>query len=276
MDLHQRTALPSALTSTLQYESLHYKLVHKIFHSSSLVTPDYTVIYDKKDDYNFTNIGGILTLTEKNYREKIQEIESKLRAEKRKPTLYITPDATPCNLSELAQGLGYRRSFVDAWMFYEGKPTLEIPKDVSIRTVNSMSEMKRFVEIFNRVFSGTDPSEPYGKAPDAWGENLIDSYGKTDPSLQVKYYILQDHGEDAAIILSVSDGERAGLYSIGTVPKRRRRGLSTIATVNAVNELQAQGVSEIFLITEKDTYNEKFYKGIGFNTRWYATGWSLE
>jgi hypothetical protein len=265
----------SPLTTTLQYEQLQYRFIDKIFCSSSLVTPEYTVMYDDKDESTTSNFGGVFACNDRNYQEKIQEIGNILRAQGRKPTLYITPDATPHRLNEVAQSLGYIRSFTDAWMFFDQIAHIILPEHVLIREVSSKSEMETFVELFNRVYSGTDPNEPYGKAPDAWGENLLDSYGKTHPSLSVKYYILQEGGLDAAIIFSVSDGERAGLYSVGTVPERRRKGLSTSITLYAVAELQASGVKEIYLLTEKDTYNECFYKKIGFATRWYATGWTL-
>lgn len=261
-------------SSTLLYEHLHVTFVHKLSYSSSVVTPEYVIVHDQRDSSVYANYAGELALTEHNCREKIGEIERILCAEGRDPTVYVSPDSTPANLSDLLQARGYRRSYNDAWMFYERRAECELPPHVCIRCVDSPLEMRRFVQCYNRVYSGTDPNEPYGKAPDCWGENLFDSFRNTDPALEVRYYILRDSGEDAAVAISVSNGECAGLYAIGTVPERRRRGLSTWITLNALCALQFRGVREILLLTERESYNERFYRKLGFVTRWYAAGWT--
>ena len=52
------------------------------------------------------------------------------------------------------------------------------------------------------------------------------------------------------------------------------QGHASSLTLHGVKQLLKQGAKEIFLQTEKDSYNEQFYTKLGFSTEWEATALS--
>jgi ribosomal protein S18 acetylase RimI-like enzyme len=259
-----------------QSEAVTFRMLDGIFFTSVLETPAYTLATHKKAADYYSNLSGNIRCRPEDVDSTLDEIWQQFSNHKRSPTIYLTPFTQPGNLQSSLERRGLKPAYKDAWMYFrscnKSSPT---QPGVTIETVTTPETMRLFVDTFNHAYSGTDPREPYGQAPPEWGETLYASFGFQKPERQVDYFVLYDQGKPASVLLTTRLNNFGGIYSIGTSPKVRGKGHAASLTLHAVQHLLDQGANEIFLQTEKDSYNEKYYTKLGFTTEWVAEVWSV-
>ena len=265
-----KTTVPDLPVVSEQY---HYRFLHRIFFTGLDEGLQRTFVWhDRATDY-YSNLVSISNSNRTAAPQALAQAEELLLSKNRRPCIYTTPHSLPSDLAQSLNEHRYQRAFTDAWMYFSGGAECKLPSGIGIREVQDQDELALFVEIFNRAYSGSDPNEPYGKAPPEWGETVFDSFKKTDPLNHVIYHLLFSGGEAVAVLISVTRDGLAGLYSIGTIPEKRGRGYGGLLTLKAVADLQSRGAHTIFLQTEQNSCNEKFYTKLGFNTRWLGQAW---
>lgn len=82
----------------------------------------------------------------------------------------------------------------------------------------------------------------------------------------VKNYLTMYDGMPVGIGTWISDGKTAGIYGIGTNADLRTKELGTYLMKKIVWDLLEDRTEIIFLFTGKDSYVEKWYQKIGFET----------
>lgn len=246
-----------------------------VFFTTVLETPAYTIAtHEKAIDY-YSNLAGNIRCQKDDLPTILNKLENYFADRNRPATIYVTPFTQPSSLNSQLKNRGFQPAYKDAWMYFSESPKLSPKTGAVIKTVNDRKQMRLFVDVFNQAYGGTDPREPYGQAPPEWGETLSAAFGLQKNARQVDFYMLYDNGEPASVLLTSRIDGFGGIYSIGTIPKMRGRGHAASLTLHAVQQLQAQGASTIFLQTEKDSYNEHFYTKLGFSTEWVAEVWSV-
>ena len=258
----------------LRSERLHFRMLDRVFFTEVLSAPRCVFAWhDKAPDY-YSNIAAQVLCSEEEAAPLIEEIADFFEKRSRDVAIYTTPFSKPDELPALLEKSGFKTVYRDAWMYFNGVPKCcSLPEHVAIRAVENQNDMQVFVDLFNRAYSGTDPREPYGAAPPAWGESLYSSFGHSVAGREVRYYLLFEKKQPASLLMTSSIEGCGGIYSVGTTPEMRGRGYGSLLTLHAVNQLVESGADVVFLQTEKGSYNEKLYHKIGFSTEWVAEAW---
>lgn len=261
-------------TELSRAEELDYHMLEGLFFNRVMETPEYIIAFNTKTADHYSNVCGRIRCTSGNASETLKDINARFSKLDRNPVISISPFTRPERLSELLESDGFEMQYKDVWMFYHGKGVRQaLDASVSIKTVDDQKSLDVFIDTFNRSYSGTDPDEPYGEAPAEWGETFYTGFGLERPGRHVRFYILYFDKSPASVLLTSSMEGYGGIYGVGTVPEMRGKGLGTSLTLYGVHKLLDHGAKHVFLQTEKDTYNEKLYKKMGFKTEWESQSW---
>ncbi|NOQ37748.1 GNAT family N-acetyltransferase [archaeon] len=185
----------------------------------------------------------------------------------RTPAVCVTPFTRPKGLPSLLKGSGFKVQEKEAWMFYkkqDNKP--EMPESVRIIPVENEEDRKNYITIFRKAYGGATPDEPYGELPPEYCELIIDSFKKESGSNKVLNLIAYHDDKPAGIASVLFSDDYAYIYSIGVVPEKRRKGISSVLTGFCISKAQEKKIENIFLITEHKSTNEKIYEKLGFST----------
>jgi GNAT superfamily N-acetyltransferase len=242
----------------------------KIFFTGSKKVSGATLFWsDKIVDYFWSYASLINT---KEPEELIKEVIDFYKLKHRKPTVYVTPWTKPANLKEILQKQGFKLAYTDVWMVLQSiNIDVELPSNFEIKEVTTKKDMQTFVEIFHKAYGGATPEEPYGALPKEYGESFLASFGNKPWAHFIGYF----NGKPAATASLALGNKFAGIYSIGTVPEFRKKGLGAAIT-KFLAKLALDKNCKVFLATEKGSYNEKFYNKLGFKTEFTGEGFVLE
>jgi ribosomal protein S18 acetylase RimI-like enzyme len=266
--------MPAKEEKQPQPEGLYFQMLSGVFFTDLLRTSKYTVVWHQTATDYYSNLAGEFNCCAEEAPAVLEEISRFFSGRDRKTTIYLTPFAKPTELKALLQEQHFQLVYQDAWMYFRGRSKpMSLPQYVTIDTVHDPAMMQIFVDTFNRAYSGTDPREPYGQAPPEWGETLLSSFGKELAGRSVDYYLLFEQGQPASVLLSSCLRAFGGIYSVGTAPEFRGKGYASMLTLHAAHQLIQRGQREIFLQTEKSSYNERLYSKLGFVTEWAAEAW---
>ena len=257
-------------------EDKHYLFQLDCYLSNSKTIDGALLVWSDRIADSYWNYATKIDTDEKSVPALIKTITEFYTAKGRKPAIYTTPFTKPHNIPELIEKAGFRIENQDAWMFYEGpEPEVELPDGFAIKQVETLKEMKVFVDIFNRAYGGASPDEPYGALPKEYGEALLASFSQKTDNVKVINEIGMLDGAPMAIGTLVCSDGFAALYNLGVSPEYRKRGFSEIMSLNRIREAMRLGNDVIFLQTETGSYNEKLFTKWGFSTKFVGKGFVL-
>jgi len=268
-----------ALTDEImkQAEDKHYLFQLGCYLSESKAIDGALLVWSDRIADSYWNYATKIDTDEKSAPALVKTIAGFYAAKNRKPAMYLTPFTKPDNLPAIIEKAGFSVDNQDAWMFYEGpKPNIELPNGFVIKQVETLDEMRTFVNIFNRSYGGASPDEPYGALPKEYGEALLASFSQRTDNVKVVNEIGMLDGVPMAIGTMICSDGFAGLYNLGVSPEYRKRGFSEIMSLNRTKEAMELGNDVIFLQTEKGSYNEKLFTKWGFTTGFTGKGYVLK
>jgi len=147
----------------------------------------------------------------------------------------------------------------------KSRPDWRIRDDLTVERVTTPDRMDIFSEAQSRGFNETPESyerwHPWLKA--ANHRNLGNGN-------QIFYVGFLDH-EPVGTVLTVFDGETAGIYAVATLPRHRKKGVSTTIMRQAIQDAEARGAKIVTLQVRQDSDVEDFYRNLGFQ-RNFVTG----
>ena len=258
-------------------ENSHHKVQIGCYFSSSKKIQDALRLWNDKIKDSYWNYATKINVDEKSFQELIKEIIAFYKTKNRQPAIYFTPFTNPKNLPAIAKKFGFKSGYKDVWMFYErGKPKVVMPRNFAIKQVKTKEEMKTFVDIFNQAYSGATPEEPYGALPKEYGECLLESFGKLQKDKKVIHYLGILDNKPVGVATLVYSGRFGCIYNVGTVPNQRKKGIGSALTLNAVTDSIRNKAEIIFLQTEQGSFDEKYYKWLGFSPKFIGEGFVLE
>lgn len=161
---------------------------------------------------------------------------------------------------------GLKLKFTDAWMRFEGQIEEASDKFSYVR-VSSDDEKDRFIEIFVEAFGGEGgEDEPYGGLGEGYNKgvrNTLEGFFGAD---RCENILVENDGESVGIATLAIKGDLAFVYNIATLPSHQGLGIGTSATRKILEMVEEEEVNDIVLQTEADSYVQKFYEDLGFNT----------
>jgi len=200
--------------------------------------------------------------------EQMGQLEKLFRDLVREPAVYFEKgvDTAPIEM------MGFRQTWEDSWMFYLDNE-VEGSKFDQVKRVTTLKDLDIFITTIDACYQKDDPQNPYGEIKDylvgierAWGK-----WGSTD---RLQFFVaFADNEPVATSILNSFDG--IGYISgVGSLGKVRGQGFGKLATLYAVEASRRLGNTDHTLATEEGHYPNEFYKRIGFETKFRATGWT--
>jgi len=251
-------------------EKAHYKVQKGVFFSVKKKISGATLLWSDKITDAFWNYACLINA--KRPEELIKEVIEFYKSKNRKPAFYLTPWTKPKNFETILQNQGFKLAYKDAWQVYTGSKEINSPANLEIKEVKTPEEKRVFIETFNKAFSGENPGDPYGALPKEYGETAKLSFRKR---YWKNYIVYSDNSPVATGSLAIS-GKFAAIYSIGTHPNFRKKGFGTVIVNFCTKKAWEAGCEFIFLQTVKDSYNEKLYNKLGFETAFIGICWALE
>ncbi len=190
----------------------------------------------------------------------------------RKPAVYVSPYTNPSNLEETLKEKGFKEKFTEAWIFYDlDKANEKSPEGLTFRKVESDEDAEIFAKTFQKAYSGSSPNEPYGALSPVYLEAFHKSL-KVPQNKELIYLVGFLDGEPACTGSLCIKDQVGGLYSLGTDPKFRGKGLGKAMANERLRIAKEKGCKYVFCITEKDSYNEKLYHSWGHETKMIGKG----
>jgi len=128
-----------------------------------------------------------------------------------------------------------------------------ITNDCSILKINKSKDKQIFIDTFR---TSKPLSESYFTA-------LEKSFSFEEEYL-ANHYLTIYNSTPVGVATVLSKDNIAGIYGVGTYMKYRNKGFGTKLMKTIIKELLEQNINNIFLITKKNSYAEKYYTKIGF------------
>ena len=207
--------------------------------------------------------------------EKVRAVEAFYRERGLAPTVKLTRAARPEGLDAFLAGRGWRE---DAPVLILTRPLGSVVGGHAVAPSPDPSRRR------GRGADAALPAAPsaawlaanaavpshYGAAPAAF----LDLLARIRPP--AGFATVEQDGEAAAIGMAVADEEWVGLFEIGTLPARRRRGLATAVVARLLEWGGEQGARAAYLqVVEANTPARALYARLGFTEAyryWYRVG----
>lgn len=209
-----------------------------------------------------------LTLTKEGLsKEQLSEIENKMVSFGRIPAVYFENTVAMEPVKILLADQGYRFKFEDSWMFHPNKEKHEIKHNV--KKVTTEKDLGVFLQVFDKCYQLDDPQNPYGTL----GEYLKVAeavWYKFKNSNRLKYFFAYK-GDEPVAVSTLTNYQGIGYISnVGSLRKVRGEGFGKAVTLFALNQSKNNGNTTDCLATEEGFYPNKFYKCLGYRTRFTA------
>lgn len=242
----------------LQY-TIMYNRLYDLKHSSVSIGDAYTSPF-----FNLAQTDTNLSL------KQLDEIETIMKKESRKPTVYFENKSELGTLKRNLKGHGYLKNWEDSWMFHNGEG-VDISKFKWVKKVESRRELNLFLKTFDKCYVKDDPQNPYGELG-SYLDAAKESWQRHNVSGRIEYFMVL-RGRDPVAVSTLTNFAGLGYISnVGSILEVRGQGFGKIASLYCV-EKSIKNENELHcLATEEGTYPNEFYKGIGFETRFTALG----
>jgi GNAT superfamily N-acetyltransferase len=182
------------------------------------------------------------------------------------PCFVVSPATRPPTFVDSLMKRGFERTLEEDAMVYEAKSmNFKVNPDVKV-AVNDRS----LIDVW------TDTSMKSFGVLMVLREASIDLYGKANRYKGTKSYLGYFHGKPAGTCGLVSFNNVGGVFSVGTAPEYRRRGVATALLHSAIADSLSIGNSLLYLITTKGSDAERLYASLGFQVAYTHRRYELQ
>ncbi len=179
---------------------------------------------------------------------------SLLRAFDRPPAARTTPLDRPAKIADYLRRSGFVEREREVSMTFPGDPgAIAVNDAVTIKRAEP-DDASAFVTLHQRANNYADWRKSFLLG--ATLANIIDP--------DHTFYIASLDGEPAGTLLTVRDGQTAGLYSIATLKSVRGHRVASTMIARAITDAQDGGVDCICLETEAGSDAARLYADVGF------------
>lgn len=219
--------------------------------------------FDNATDWNFALVNKVLSEKE------LEKVEKEFIKLNRTSSIYFENNQELFLLKELLLKKGYIKTYEDSWMFYAEK-SVKIPEDYKVIHVENDKELDIFLDVFNRCFQKNDLQNPYGEWGKGYLKTISYSWNKFHRTKKIEFFIIYSDEEPVAVSELIHYKDMGYITNIGSLGCVRGQGFGKLATLYCVKRSIERGNIYHCLATEAGQYPHKFYKRIGFKTKFTA------
>lgn len=138
------------------------------------------------------------------------------------------------------------------------KMKLKINKEITTKIAISLSDIEDFSIVQGKAFCETEVefNEWYLWMREKNIKNLDDN--------TQNFYVAYENNIPVGVLLCIYNKSIAGIYAVATLPKYRRKGISTTLIQRAVDDALCNNITTITLQTSTESYSHCFYRNLGF------------
>ncbi|MHC1764269.1 MAG: amino acid adenylation domain-containing protein [Verrucomicrobiia bacterium] len=258
---------PSNGTSELM--RAHYRLQNGIFITELEDGPTWIRAFSKVSPAPIWNHAAWIGEENGGWFDFLQNTRAGWSKRDRRPTAYCLDELDSDGaLEAAAKKAGFQRFDQESWMCYRGAdvPCPSGSESLEVHVVERAGEIADFAAVFASAY----------QVPAAeFRELFLRDLGASDPRRLIRHYLGSADGEPVCIATLIGAEGWAGIYNVGTVPNRRKRGFAGQLLARAIEDALEGGNVRIFLQTETGSGAERLYLSLGFETAFVRTGYRL-
>jgi hypothetical protein len=200
----------------------------------------------------------------------ISEIETAFEKLNRTPCIYLAGEQLSEENIKLLQKQSYEEAMIDSWMVFNNDLSFEINYPV-VRITNSKG-FEDFKTVYVKAYGGEKtPEQPYGELPETYIQCLDNSFKNFE---NFYHFVIYDNGLPISIAtLCYKDGI-GGIYSVGTDPIYRGKGLGSAITRACIRQWKKLGGNLLLLQAETGSKAELLYSKLGFDKVFVGKGFA--
>ncbi len=182
------------------------------------------------------------------------------------PCFVVSPATRPHTFANSLLSAGFKPVLEENAMVYRGdsKKSRAGP-DVNI-AANDRSLLGVWVDVSMKGFG----------VPVVLRDALLDMYGKASQHRGTKSYLGYFQGKSAGVCGLVSFNNVGGIFTVGTAPEYRNKGVATALLLEAIADSLRIGNNLLYLITTKGSDAERLYTSLGFQVAYAHRRYQLQ
>lgn len=141
-----------------------------------------------------------------------------------------------------------------------------VEKNEHIVPVESEEQIDIFIEVFNKAYAGSDPSE-FTTMPSAYKNAIRNSFEFS----HIKHFIYYENDYPVGCCSLCFYEDYAELINLGVIPSYRKKGIAKELVMFRVSYAKSKGAKKIFAIADKDSRVEKLFISYGGKPKLTAT-----
>jgi GNAT superfamily N-acetyltransferase len=171
-----------------------------------------------------------------------------------KPCFVVSPVTRPPTFANSLIKAGFEPILEEDVMVFRGKSEdFKLDPDVKV-AVNDGGLLDVWTDVSMKGFG----------VPMVLRDALIGMYGKASRYEGTKSYLGYFQGKPAGICGLVSINNVGGIFTVGTAPEHRRKGVATALLHRAIADSLTMGNTLLYLITSSGSDAERLYTSLGF------------
>ncbi len=183
-----------------------------------------------------------------------------------KPCFVVSPATRPRTFANSLLRAYFRPVLEEDAMVYRGESrNFTADPDVNI-VANDRSLLDVWTDVSMKGFG----------VPVVLRDALLDMYGKASQYKGTKSYLGYFQGKPAGVCGLVSFNDVGGIFTVGTAPEHRRKGVATALLHEAIADSLRIGNNLLYLITLKGSDAEKLYLSLGFQIAYTHRRYELQ
>jgi ribosomal protein S18 acetylase RimI-like enzyme len=183
-----------------------------------------------------------------------------------KPCFMVSPATRPQTFANSLLRAGFKPVLEEDAMVYRGEgKNFTVGPDVNV-VANDRSLLDVWTDVSMKGFG----------VPVVLRDALLDVYGKAIQYKGTKSYLGYFQGKPAGVCGLVSFNDVGGIFTVGTAPEHRRKGVATALLHKAIADSKTMGNSLLYLITTKGSDAERLYTSLGFEVAYTHRRYELQ
>jgi len=183
-----------------------------------------------------------------------------------KPCFVISPATRPQTFDNSLLRADFRPVLEEDAMVYRGESkNFTVGSDVYV-VANDRSLLDVWTDVSMKGFG----------VPVFLREALLDMYGKASQYNGTNSYLGYFQGKPAGVCGLVSFNDVGGIFTVGTAPEYRGKGVATALLQRAIADSLRIGDNLLYLITTKGSDAERLYTSLGFQVAYTHRRYELQ
>ena len=241
--------------------NMQYELLSGMFFDTKEDTKDYLLCTSRVMDDYFWNMAYLKTKVDDNV---ISEIESKLNAMNRIPSVYIGRDDPYYEENKkFILDKGYKLNDTDVFMLLTNYKDIDI--NIKVKLVETESEYNDFMKVLASAYNDNIENSNENVYADAVTKCYYDAV-KSSMNSGKTYHIIgynEDNIPVSVATLNIVDGV-GGINNVGTAQGYWNRGYSKQVFAYLIKIFKEKEGKDLLLCTEYHSKNQSYYERLGF------------